>query len=154
MYCSFCGAALTPGLSYCNRCGAELGAKDRIAAGPKEAPQESVVWGIVAVTVVGLGGIIGLMAVMKNVLQFNDGLIIVFSLLFFLAFLGVDAVFIWLLLRSKIDYRYGEGLAQQKVPSTLELSEARARVLPEPAASITEHTTRTMDPVDEERHGR
>ena len=152
MYCSFCGTALTPGLSYCNRCGAELGARDRSAAGPKEAPQESLVWGIVAVTVVGLGGIIGLMAVMKNVLQFNDGLIIVFSLLFFLAFLGVDAMFIWLLLRSKIGYRYGEGMAQQKVPSTIELSEARARVLPEPAASITEHTTRTMDPEDEERH--
>jgi hypothetical protein len=131
-----------------------LGAKDRSAARPKEAPQESVVWGIVAVTVVGLGGIIGLMAVMKNVLQFNDGLIIAFSLLFFLAFLGVDAVFIWLLLRSKIGDRFGEGMAQQKVPSTIELSEARARVLPEPALSITEHTTRTMDPVDEERHRR
>lgn len=154
MYCSFCGTALTPGLSYCNRCGAELGAKDRSAARPKEAPQESLVWALVAVTVVGLGGLIGLMAVMKNVLQFNDGLIIAFSLLFFLAFLGVDAVFIWLLLRSKIGDRFGAGIAQQKVRSTIELSEARARVLPEPASSITEHTTRTMDPVDEERHRR
>jgi uncharacterized OB-fold protein len=55
MYCSFCGTALTPGLSYCNRCGAELGANDRSVARPKEAPQESLVWAIVAVTVVGLG---------------------------------------------------------------------------------------------------
>ena len=147
MYCSFCGTAMTPGLSYCNRCGAELGAKDGSAARPKEAPQESLVWALVAVTVVGLGGLIGLMAVMKNVLQFNDGLIIAFSLLFFLAFLGVDAVFIWLLLRSKIGDRFGAGIAQQKVPSTSELSEERARVLPEPASSITEHATRTMDPV-------
>ena len=154
MYCSFCGTALTPGLSYCNRCGAELGAKDRSAARPKEAPQESLVWAIVAVTVVGLGGIIGLMAVMKEVLHFNDAQIMAFSLLFFLAFLGVDAVFIWLLLRSKFGGGYGEWMAQQKAPSTIELSEARARVLPEPASSITEHTTRTMDPVDEERHRR
>jgi hypothetical protein len=80
MYCSFCGTALTAGLSYCNRCGAELG-PDRSAARPKEAPQESLVWAIVAVTVVGLGGIIGLMAVMKEVLHFNDAPIIAFSLL-------------------------------------------------------------------------
>jgi hypothetical protein len=152
MYCSFCGTALTPGLSYCNRCGAELGAKDRSAAKPKEAPQESLVWAIVGVTVVGLGGIIGLMAVMKEVLHFGEALIITFSLLFFLAFLGVDIVFIWLLLRSRFGDRYREGMAQQKVPSTIELSEARARVLPEPASSITEHTTRTMEPVDEERY--
>ncbi|HTG14134.1 MAG TPA: hypothetical protein VK747_02590, partial [Blastocatellia bacterium] len=93
----------------------------------------------------------GLMAVMKEVLHFGEALIITFSLLFFLAFLGVDIVFIWLLLRSKFGDRYREGMAQHKVPSTIDLSEARARVLPEPASSITEHTTRTMDPVNEER---
>jgi hypothetical protein len=92
------------------------------------------------------------MAVMKEVLHFNDALIIAFSLLFFLAFLGVDIVFIWLLLRSKIGDRYAEGMTRQKLPSTIELSEARARVLPEPASSITEHTTRTMDPVRGERN--
>ena len=151
MYCSFCGTALTPGLSYCNRCGAELGTKDRSTDKPKEAPQEALVWAIVAVTVVGLGGLIGLMAVMKESLHFNDVPIIAFSLLFFLTFLGVDIVFIRLLLRSMSAARYPEGVTQQKARSTNELIDAKPRALSEQAASITEHTTRTMDPVHIER---
>ena len=151
MYCSFCGAALTPGLSYCNRCGAELNAKDRGATKPEQAPQESLVWAIVAVTIVGLAGLIGLMAVMKEVLHFHDGLIIAFSLLVFLTVIGVDSVFIRLLLRSMNGERYPERVTQPKAQSTNELIDAKPRALSEPAASVTEHTTRTMDPVGEER---
>ena len=154
MYCSFCGAALTPGLSYCNRCGAELNAKERGVTKPKEAPQESLVWAIVSVTIVGLGGIIGLMAVMKEVLHFNDGLILAFSLLFFLTFLGVDIAFLLLLLRSKIGAGYAEGVSQYKVSSTNDLAETRRPILPEPSASVTEHTTRTMTPIDGEQQRR
>ena len=151
MYCSFCGTALTPGLSYCNRCGAELNAKDRDATKPKQAPQETLVWAIVAITIVGLGGIIGLMAVMKEVLHFNEGVILGFSLLFLLAFLGVDSVFIRLLLRSMSGDRYPVRVPHPKAPSTNELIDAKPRVLPEPAASVTEHTTRLIDPVEQER---
>ena len=151
MYCSFCGTALTPGLSYCNRCGAELNAKDRDATKPKQAPQESLVWAIVAITIVGLGGIIGLMAVMKEVLHFNDGLILAFSLLFFLTFLGVDLAFLWLLMRSRRGAKYVEGFTQYKVPSTNDLAETRRPVLPERSPGVTEHTTRTMDPIRSER---
>lgn len=152
MYCSSCGTALTPGLSYCNRCGVELNANERSITKSKEAPQEALVWAIVAVTVVGLGGIIGLMAVMKEVLHFNDALILAFSLLFFLTFLGVDGAFLWLLLRSRIRGGYPERIAQTRVPSTNELGETRPRALAEPAPSVTEHTTRTMDPVRIERN--
>lgn len=154
MYCAFCGTALTPGLSYCNRCGADLNAKDRGETSPKEAPQESLVWAIVGVTIVGLAGLIGLMAVMKEVLHFSDTLIVVFSLLFFLTFLGVDIAFLWLLVRQRISAGYPEGFTQHKAPSTNELGETRPRALSEPSASVTEHTTRTMDPVDRERERR
>lgn len=48
----------------------------------------------------------GLMAVMKEVVHINNnGLIIAFSLLVFLTFLGVDSVIIWLLLRPRRDAR-------------------------------------------------
>ncbi|MEK6300851.1 MAG: zinc ribbon domain-containing protein [Acidobacteriota bacterium] len=154
MYCSFCGTALTPGLSFCNRCGAELNAKDRDATKPKQASQDSLVGAIVAVTIVGLGGLIGLMAMMKQALHFSDPLIIAFSLLFFLTFLGVDSVFIRLLLRSMSAERYPERVTQPRAPSTNELIDAKPRALSEPAASVTEHTTRMMDPVGEERQRR
>jgi hypothetical protein len=152
MYCSSCGTAVNQGLSYCNYCGAELNRKPG-GAGPKlsETTLESLVWAIVAVTVVGLGVVIGLMAVMKEVLHFNEGLIIAFSLLSFLSFLGIDCVFIWVLLRLRIGDKEAGGVTQQKGISTTELGDTKARMLPEPLLSVTEHTTRTLDPVESKR---
>jgi uncharacterized paraquat-inducible protein A len=147
MNCSSCGAAVKPGLSYCNRCGAELTEGGRPAR-QQELPPESLVWAITAITIVGLGGVIGLMAVMKKVLHFNEALITAFTLLFFLSFLGADVVFIWLLLRSKTGVRDAYRMTRQKGLNTKELGETKARPLPEPALSVTEHTTRTLEPVD------
>jgi uncharacterized paraquat-inducible protein A len=154
MHCSSCGAAVTPSLSYCNRCGAELKAKGQSPTRLSEAPIESLVWAITAVTIVGLGTVIGLMAVMKEVLHFNDGLIIVFSLLSFLTFIGVDSVFVWVLLRSRMGAKDANSRGQEKVMTTREIGEAKARVLAEPESSVTEHTTRTLEPVDRKHKAR
>lgn len=111
---------------------------------------ESLVWAITAVTIVGMGAVIGLMAVMKEVLHFNDGLIVAFSLLFLLTFIGVDCVFIWLL-RSKFGARETSGRAQRQELSTKELDEPRVRVLPEPPFTVAEHTTRTLESIESDR---
>ncbi len=108
---------------------------------------ESLIWAIASVTIVGLGVTIGMMAVMKEVLHFNDSLIVAFSLLTFLTFLGVDAVFVWVLLRSM----RGAKEVSVKSLSTKGLDEAPMRVLPEPSLSVTEHTTRTLDRVESDR---
>jgi hypothetical protein len=148
MHCSSCGTAVTPALSYCNRCGAELKAKEHGSTNLFEVPTESLVWAITTVTIVGLGAVIGIMAVMKEVLHFNEGLIILFTLLSFVTFLGVDSVFIWLLLRSRMVGKEASGKTQEKELTTSGLGKATARALAEPALSVTEHTTRTLEPVD------
>lgn len=145
MYCSSCGAAVTSSLSYCNRCGAELQAKQHSPMSLSEVSIQSLVWAIASVTIVGLGVVIGMMAVMKEVLHFNDGLIVAFSLLSFLSFLGVDMVFIWVLLRSRTGAKETGGTRQEKHITRRELDEAHVRVLAEPALSVTEHTTRTLE---------
>jgi len=106
------------------------------------------VWALASVTIVGIGAVIGLMAVMKEVVRFNEGLIIAFSLLVFLTFLGVDSVIIWLLLRPSREAREAYFRAQQKELTTNELAESKARVLPEPSFSVTDHTTHTLEPAD------
>jgi uncharacterized paraquat-inducible protein A len=143
--------SVTPSLSYCNRCGAELNRKDRSMTKMSEASQESLVWALVAVTIVGIGSVIGLMAVMKEVVNFNVGMILAFSLLVFLAFMSVDSVIIWLLLRPHRDA--GEALfgSRQKKLTTNELAETNARSLPEPLLSVTEHTTHTLEPAGRNR---
>jgi hypothetical protein len=147
MYCSSCGISVAPSLIYCNRCGAELNPKDRSVEKLSGASQESLVWALAAVTIVGIGSVMGLMAIMKQVVHFNEGLIIAFSLLVFLAFLGVDSVIIWLLLRPNRDARGAYLRTLQKELTTNELGESKARALPEPLLSVTDHTTHTLEPV-------
>src|ERR1700686_499106 len=101
MYCSSCGSAVPPGLSYCNRCGAGLRAKE------DEIPRRSgpspnfLVGGIVAVTIFGLFLVIMLMGVMSNVLHSPFGLINGFAAIALFSILLVDGLFAWLLLRSR-----------------------------------------------------
>jgi predicted amidophosphoribosyltransferase len=152
MYCSSCGSAATPGLSYCNRCGAELNAK-KSPSTKESGLTESLVWAIVAVSVGGLGVLIGLMAVMKNELHLSNGMIFIFSLLTFALLLAAESVLIWFLLNSarqaKLREQGGSDTYQVMGSTTKELAETRQRYLAEPA-SVTEQTTRTLDPVSHE----
>ena len=148
MYCSSCGTAITPGLSYCNRCGTELKAKQNSPVKLSETAPEYLVWAITAVTIVGLGTNIGLMAVMKEVAHFTDGPIIAFTFLSFLTFLGVDGVFIWLLLRSVKNAKQAGRMIEEKELARREVGEGKRGMLTEAAVSVTEHTTRTLETAD------
>ena len=148
MYCASCGTAMTPGLTYCKRCGAnklsQAPIESTLGTGKQTEYLIMLVWAIVAVAVVGVGAPIGLMAVMKEVLHLENGLILGAALLSFLPFLAAEIIFIWLLLRS----RSGSGdIARAKGAPTRELEDTHPRALPEPASSITEHTTHTLDTV-------
>src|SRR6266446_3006317 len=103
MYCSTCGGAVASSLSYCNHYGARLSGPAADAdRKPAELFPDSLVWAIVSVFVVGLGGTIGLMAVMKEA-------------------------------------------------PVRELGIANERALPEPSLSVTDRTTRTLEPAYRER---
>lgn len=132
MYCSTCGSTVSPNLTYCNHCGARL-------SGAKEAKPENLVAAIAAVFILGVGAIIFLMMAMKMVFGPEYlPLVIAFTLLSFLIMLGVEGVFIGMLLRGK----------KRAKEATKELSEAKARVLPEQAISVTEHTTNLLETAD------
>ena len=143
MYCSKCGSAVSPNLTYCNHCGAKLNeAKGDSIIKSSGVKPENLLFFITIVFVFGLGAIIFLMMALKMVFgSENMGLIIFFTLLSFLIMLGVEGVFIWMLLSRKKDAK----------EAAKELSEAKARLLPEPAFSVTDHTTRTLEPVDRDR---
>lgn len=144
MYCSSCGTAVTPGLSYCNRCGAGLNAREAKPTKTSELP-ESLVWGLVSVSVGGIGALIALLAVMKESLDLSNQWITLFTLLSFLLLLGAESVFIWMLVRRSSSMRRANEPGyptQLPGPVTRELGEGRI----EPAMSVTEHTTHTLEP--------
>ncbi|HXL81835.1 MAG TPA: hypothetical protein VN951_13240 [Pyrinomonadaceae bacterium] len=152
MYCSSCGVAVTPGLSYCNHCGEKLsGAKsDSIVRSPEVRP-ETLVASMVFTFVFGLGVITVLMGVMKAVLHLEGGLLLAFALLSFLIMLSLEGVFIRLLFRRQRGAEEAGKTVQLKGHATRELDAAQARALPEPMPSVTEHTTRAFDPIYPER---
>jgi hypothetical protein len=147
MYCLSCGSAVPPGLSYCNRCGADLRPKENEVTRRSGPSPDSLVAGIVFVTIFGLGAVIVLMGVMSRVLHSSDGLINGFAAVTFLSVLLVDALFAWLLLRPKKSVKENVDITQLKETIRAELHAARTSGLPEPVSSVTDHTTRTLEGV-------
>ena len=152
MYCSVCGVAVTQGLSYCNYCGAKVsGAKDGSVIQSPEVKPGLLVSAMVVVFVFGLLAITILMGVMKTALDLPVERVLAFTLLPFLMMLLLEGVFIRLLLRRKGGAEEAGDTVLSKGQATKELDAAQARGLPEHVPSVTEHTTRTFDPIHSER---
>ena len=153
MFCSTCGVAVAPGLSYCNYCGAALsGAKDESLSKRAEVKPDLLVRTMATLFVFGLFVITLLMGMMKTVIRLDTGQVLGFTALCFVVLLLIEGVFIYLLLGRK---RGEKEVALNKLPQerpTNELDAAQTRGLPEPAASVTEQTTRTLAPVSTERN--
>ena len=148
MYCLSCGSTISLGTVYCNRCGAKV--PNELSTSNNEIAH-SLVWAIIAGFVFGIGVIIGLMAVMKEVVGFEYGPIMaIVFLCFFLLFI-IEGVLLSMLIGSRKEKKEKVEPAQLPNRATKELEEARQQMLNEPVASVTEGTTRTFEPVYTER---
>ena len=152
MYCSTCGVAVAQGLSYCNYCGAKLSG-DGVTK-PSEVRAEFLVFAMIAVFVFGLVAITMFMGVMRAALGLQVETILVFTLLPILLMLVLEGVFIRLLLTRNRGAGITDESARLREQTTRELDAKQARALPEPLASVTEHTTRTFDPIYRERESK
>jgi len=110
---------------------------------------ESLVWGMVAVLIFGFVAITFLLMAMKMV-GLNVAQILAFMILSFLLMLVVEGVFIWQLRRKRGAEETGD-TALSREQATKELDVAQARMLPEAMPSVTEHTTRSFEPIYRER---
>lgn len=152
MYCSTCGVAVAQNLSYCNYCGAKLSpAKGDSASETPEVRPELLVSAMAGVFILGLAAIVVLMGVMKTVLELPADRVLAFTLLPFLIMLLLEGVFLRLLFRRKRRSEKASDAGMSKGQATRELDGAQARGLPEPVPSVTEHTTRVLDPIYNER---
>jgi hypothetical protein len=118
---------------------------------PAELSPESLVWAIASLFIIGLGALIGLMAVLKEVLHAPNGLIYAVLLVVFLLMVAIEGVFIRLLLnrpRSAKEREDNERLTQE---ASKELGPVPVGASIEPIPSVTDHTTRTLEPVHRER---
>lgn len=150
MYCPTCGAQLAQALSYCNRCGANLSlVKDQ---GGSKAPGktiENVMGSMVSTAIPILGLILGALVLMKKGHIANE-LGIVFVLLSALTLLVLEGIFAGQLRRLNKGVKEAGVTAQPKDFKTEELIAGSVRALAapvEPLSSVTDQTTRTLEPI-------
>jgi hypothetical protein len=155
MYCSSCGVAVVQGLSYCNYCGAKLsGANGDEVNEWREVKPGLLVAAMTGLFIFGLVAITMLLGMMKAVLELPVEHALGFALLPFLLLLLLEVVFMRLLLRRRHGAEDRGDAVLSRGQATKELDAAQARALPEPLTSVTEHTTRTFEPVYRDRNSK
>jgi Na+-transporting methylmalonyl-CoA/oxaloacetate decarboxylase gamma subunit len=156
MYCPSCGAELTSDLIYCNRCGANL--RSQSNQSDNSAKMVGMTWAIstavVLVTLAGFGLIFALaMTLISRGINLSGG-----GMILIVIFLLIILAIAWLLIRqlSRVldisELVSGAPPAKTTGQSALsekpiqQISAPRERVL-----SVTDHTTRTFEPIHNER---
>lgn len=154
MYCPTCGAQLAQALSYCNRCGANLSlVKDQGEAKAPGKTIENIVGSMVATAIPILGLILGALVLMKKG-HIAEGLGTVFVFLCALTMLVLEGIFVGQLRRLNKGIEETGVTAQPKDFKTDELGAGSVRALAAPVEtipSVTEQTTRGLEPIYSER---
>jgi hypothetical protein len=149
MFCPSCGVTLTQQLKYCNRCGNHITSNDADLIQIVEKRMDSEMEGLFWITVFGLGLLLGGLVLMQK-MHFSVGLIVAYMILSATALFSYFGLGVWQvrrLAKSWKQTRDNESLVQ---PDTGELGPTEARTLGE-ARSVTEHTTRTLEPISQSR---
>ena len=147
MYCANCGTPRTQGLSYCNRCGADL--RERV-----ESSNTGAITALLsAITVLGVGGLaimlLGALMLRKGA-DLSQDLIALFMLFTFLIVSLTEIMLVRNL--SKLS---GSTERKKSLPAPAstqhDLQLPQATSLGEPVGSVTENTTRTLEYAPRER---
>ncbi len=140
MYCSTCGSLINTELNYCNRCGARV---DKLATVEKSSATGYL---SMATGFVGLGGLgltVGLIATLLK-----HGVVIEAVVMLALAFLATVFGMTFLMLRQISQMSSVLPPSKEKLPENPLLNSVPAAQLEEPrqpARSVTENTTRTLE---------
>jgi hypothetical protein len=149
MYCQTCGAQLTHTLSYCNHCGADLSTlKVQDHGGTTGTAIDTLLWVIVGTTITFLGMALGALVLIKNG-AINERLGMAFVILTFVSLLVTEGVLVWRLLhlnRGSEEIRSVPQLSDVIAGEPDPLSTRALQEPLDPVSSITEETTRTLEP--------
>lgn len=152
MFCPSCGVALARQMRYCNRCGSQLitaGEAAEIESSENRLREEMV--DLFWVTVLGLGLILGGMALITRVLRLDEWILIAYMILSSTAFTINFALSLWQIRRLARISEEARGTIQVGQLDPDELNPMNARAALESVPSVTENTTRSLGPISKER---
>lgn len=157
MFCPSCGAELNSELIYCNRCGANL--RPRSNQSETSSKMVGMTWAIsIAVVLVALGGF-GLifalaMTLINRGINLSGG-----GISLIVIFLLVILAIAWLLIRqlSRVldisELLQGSNISNETIqPALQEKPFPQISAPHEPVLSVTDNTTRTLEPVHKDRN--
>ena len=146
MFCPSCGVALPQPTKFCVRCGSELSVtkKDPVFKSVEKRLADEMV-DLFWLTVFGLGIILGGMAAIKG-MGLSDWILIAYMILSTTAFTINFGLSLWQIRRLDRFSKEARGADQIGPPGANELSPIKARTAPEVAPSVTENTTRELEP--------
>jgi hypothetical protein len=158
MFCPYCGTESTQGLNYCNRCGGNLSTPAQASA-PFEhhAPSAGTTWAagvtMTLLVVIGLGFLFGMMRDLVHTGHSPDAVVVIMmcGVLTILGSLFMLTRF-WMRVLGVRSVKAEKSLPGTRPSHTNELGPSRFDALPDAQpASVTEHTTRTLEHVKRSR---
>lgn len=141
MYCATCGTEIKAELNYCNRCGARV---DKIAVGNAS---EALDYLSLATGFVGLGGLgltVGLIAILLN-FSVAPTVVVIITLAFLSAVFGISNVMVQQISRMAKSNGADKTLEKTNPVQLGSVNTAQLEEYRQPATSVTETTTRTLD---------
>ena len=146
MFCPSCGVALAQRMKYCNRCGTHITTKEFDLIEIIEKRMDGEMEGLFWITVFGLVLILGGMALMKK-LSLSEGFIVAYMIFGAVAFMAYFALGVWQVRRLARTLKQTPDTDVLTQPDTNELGPASASTSLGEVLSVTEHTTRTLEPI-------
>jgi len=141
MYCANCGTPRTQGLSYCNRCGADL--RERVEVTNTKA----ITAFLSAMTLLGLSGMAVMLAgalLLRKGANLSQELICVFMLFTFLI-VTITEIMLFRNLSKLSSSSERKNFFPAPSPTQHDLRLPQGAPLGEPVGSVTENTTRTFE---------
>ena len=141
MYCPNCGTPRTQGLSYCNRCGADL--RERVEITNTKA----ITAFVSAMTLLGLSGMAVMLAgalLLRKGANLSQELICIFMLFTFLI-VTITEIMLYRNLSKVSGSSERKNSFPAPSPTQHDLRLPQGTPLGEPVGSVTENTTRTFE---------
>lgn len=148
MYCAHCGTPLTQGLSYCNRCGANLKERPELSTGTISA----FLTAITLIGAIGLGVMFGGALVLRRGANLSQELIGVFMLFTFLIVSMTEIMLVRNLSKlTSAGEKEKKNYFPAPTPILQDLRLSQGMPPGEPASSVTDNTTRTLEYIRREQ---
>jgi len=147
MFCPSCGAEYAIGLHYCNRCGANLGAPSPSEPVPINVTKPTIIitLAMLLITLGGFAAVVEGATKLANVFQQNDPVVI--TIIFGMGTIMVIDIMLILQISRLISAALGQKTQPKKLPKQKEAQQiGPAAAAYVPVGSVTDHTTRTLQP--------